>query len=100
METDFPIKFFREQNFKMTQKASDRNYCHVAMQGMYIKTRKMEISFIRQDLTGEEFRRWLDQESTFQKSSVKVKFAEVEGITEWFGRYGRWKPAILNTFAE
>lgn len=26
----FPVRVFREQNFKMTQKAFNINYCHVA----------------------------------------------------------------------
>jgi len=43
---------------------------------------------IRRDLIREAFRR-LDQESRFQKSSMKVKFAEIEVITEGIGRYSR-----------
>lgn len=50
-ETDFPIRILREQNFKMTQKAFNINYCHIAAQGMYRKSKKTEtVPLIRGDL--------------------------------------------------
>jgi len=73
----------------VTQKAFNINYCHAATQGMCKKSRKTgAVSLIRRDLIREAFRR-LDQESRFQKSSMKVKFAEIEVITEGIGRYSR-----------
>lgn len=89
-KTDLPIRVLREQNFKMTQKGFNINYCHIATQGTYRKIRKTEtVPLIGGDLIREAFRRRLDQESKFQKSSMKVKFAEIMGISEGFGRYGR-----------
>lgn len=70
----------------MTQKAFNINYCHIATQGMYRKSRKTEtVPLIGGDLIREAFRRRFDQESKFQKSSMKVKFAEIKGISEGFG---------------
>lgn len=74
----------------MTQKAFNINHCHVATQGIYRKSRKTEaVPLIRGDLIRETFRRRLDQESKFQKSSMKMKFPEIKGITEGIGRYSR-----------
>lgn len=72
--TSFPIRVPREHNFKMTHKAFNINDCPVATQDMYRRSRKTEtVPLIRGDVIKEALRRRLNQESKFQKSSVKGK---------------------------
>lgn len=58
----------------MTHKAFNINDCPVATQDMYRRSRKTEtVPLIRGDVIKEALRRRLNQESKFQKSSVKGK---------------------------
>lgn len=103
--TSFPIRVPREHNFKMTHKAFNINDCPVATQDMYRRSRKTEtVPLIRGDVIKEALRRRLNQESKFQKSSVKGKLLNFGALQKeqkdrvaW-QRWVRWKTCNSECF--
>lgn len=78
-EINFPLRVLREQHLTITQKGFNINYFPIATQGTYRRKQKEKICLIRASLIREMFRK-TDQESKFQKFSLKLKFVEMKTL--------------------